>query len=342
MDSNQMPTLEATSIQAKKGIPGSTLKLIAIFTMLIDHTAATIIDRTLMARRMEGMNGNSTQNYLLNSYFLSILDMIMRLIGRIAFPIFCFLLVEGFLNTHNKLKYTLRLTAFAFISDIPFDLAFNGKPFDFSYQNVFFTLFVAMLVMVGFEVVRERLGDKKWLPVIAIAGTISAGYIFSCVFQSLVQNINMILNFIGSSNFLNFSSSTYIILAVVVIVIALLIYILMSRKGTLQKASIWFTDLLVLAAGMILATFMKTDYSAFGILTVAIMYGLRKNKVKEALGGCITLIIMSLYEITCFIAMIPIARYNGQRGLKIKYLFYAFYPVHLFVLYLICYFMGIV
>lgn len=344
MDSNYGSVQEVVPVQTKKGITGSTLKLIAIFTMLIDHTAATIIERTLMARGMGNLNASDTQaamNFFLNNAFLYYLDIIMRLIGRIAFPIFCFLLVEGFLHTHNKFKYAIRLAVFALISDIPFDLAFKNKPFDFSYQNVFFTLFIALLVLVGFEAVRERFGDKKWLPISAVAGAIAAGCVFSYALRRVLQYVNAILKSMGSSNLLDFNNVTYVIVAVAGALIAFFIYLMMSRNGALQKASIRYTDLLVLVAGMALAQFMKTDYSAFGVLTVSIMYGLRKNKVKEALGGCITLVVMSMSEITCFFAMIPIARYNGQRGLKLKYLFYAFYPVHLFILYLICYFMGI-
>jgi hypothetical protein len=52
------------------------------------------------------------------------------------------------------------------------------------------------------------------------------------------------------------------------------------------------------------------------------------------------LMLSSTLEVTAFLALIPISRYNGARGLKLKYLFYAFYPFHLLFLWGLCVFMG--
>ena len=95
------------------------LKWIAIITMVIDHVGAVLFPEQI----------------------------ILRYIGRIAFPIFCFLLVEGFFYTRNIGKYMARLGIFALISEIPYDLAFRGTYLEFSRQNVFFTLFFGMLMM---------------------------------------------------------------------------------------------------------------------------------------------------------------------------------------------------
>lgn len=99
------------------------LKLIAIITMLIDHIGAVLVP-------------SNTTLYL-----------VLRCIGRLAFPIFVFLLVEGFYHTKDVKKYLLRLGAFALLSELPFDLAFYGKILEFTHQNIFFTLFLGLACM---------------------------------------------------------------------------------------------------------------------------------------------------------------------------------------------------
>lgn len=99
---------------------GTKLKVIACITMFIDHYAMIFVDERTTA-------------YVL-----------MRIIGRIAFPIFAYLIAEGFFYTHNVNKYLTRLFIFAIISEIPYDIA-QGSYFDFSSFNIFFTLFFGLL-----------------------------------------------------------------------------------------------------------------------------------------------------------------------------------------------------
>ena len=125
----------------KKGLTGSTLKIIAMAAMLIDHIGAAVLVRMI----------RSTGDMSLYEGYT-----ILRKIGRIAFPIFCFLLVEGFMHTSDKKKYAIRLGTFALLSEIPFDLAFQSQMIDFKYQNVFFTLLLGLLAMMGYQYIEEK------------------------------------------------------------------------------------------------------------------------------------------------------------------------------------------
>jgi hypothetical protein len=346
MDNNGFSKMNKAAVTAKKrrGISGSTLKLIAIITMLIDHTAATILDRTLVARGMYNLDTGDAQaveNFFAENGALYFTDTLMRLIGRVSFPIFCFLLVEGFLHTKNIVKYAVRLGIFALVSEIPFDIGFYGDVFHMGHQNVFFTLLIGVLVMIGFKAIAEKARDKKWLPALAIAGVVAIGFALALFVRGFIEIIYVTMGELGYTS--NFPSSTiFLILAFVFSIVALIIFVFMSKNKTLTIASIRFADVAVLTAGMLLADLLATDYSEFGILTIAVMYGLRKSHFKSMLGGCITLTVMSFMEIPAFFDLILIRFYNGKRGLNLKYVFYAFYPVHLLLLYLICYCMNIV
>ena len=84
----------------KSGLSGSSLKIIALISMLIDHTGAVLVLQ--MIRRLGGTTSMTLEAYQAfmseYSWLVSLYD-IMRLVGRLAFPLFCFLLVEGFLHT---------------------------------------------------------------------------------------------------------------------------------------------------------------------------------------------------------------------------------------------------
>lgn len=119
---------------------GSTLKIIAMLTMFIDHIGAAFLCH------LPGFAIGSNVNLWAGSpYTLYDLYKLCRNIGRIAFPIYCFLLVEGFFHTSNFKKYAFRLLLFAFLSEVPFNLAFFNKPFTFQMQNVFWTLLFGLL-----------------------------------------------------------------------------------------------------------------------------------------------------------------------------------------------------
>lgn len=117
--------------KSKVGLTASTLKWIAICSMLIDHFAVAI--------------------YLQLDCYEYTIYRAMRYIGRIAFPIYCFLLVEGFFHTRNIKKYIGRCFGFALLSEIPFDLALYGEIFHPKSQNVYFTLTLGLCTLYLLE-----------------------------------------------------------------------------------------------------------------------------------------------------------------------------------------------
>lgn len=128
----------------KVGLDSFTLKIIALITMIIDHIGA----------------------FLFPQYIL------LRVIGRISFPIFAFLIVEGFYHTSNLKRYMMRLAAFAVISEVPFDLLQAGKILEFDHQNVFFTLFIGVLLMYVYEGPYSKIEKFGGLILLLLAGDI--------------------------------------------------------------------------------------------------------------------------------------------------------------------------
>lgn len=128
------------------------LKILAMIFMLCDHLWATIIPG--------------------NQWLTSV--------GRLAFPIFAYQIAEGYLHTHNFSRYLKRLFLFALLSEIPFNLMYNGSIFFPFHQNVLFTFCIALL-FIRFADRRKEKGLRSYLPV----------SILSCVGGFLVGTVTM-------------------------------------------------------------------------------------------------------------------------------------------------------
>ena len=232
--------------ERKKPLSGSSLKLIAVITMLIDHSHH-ILDTFPSFRHVFWV---ISRDYQVSAYLLC------RTVGRIAFPIYAFLLTEGFYHTHDRKKYAWNLLGFAFISEIPWNLLHNGTVF-YESQNVFFTLFLGLLCMIVYETYQQD--TKKQLLYLLIIAVISI--------------------------------------------------------------------------------FLNADYGLKGVGFIFAMYLLREKKIPQMFISTAFLSGHIFYTFGVMSAFIPINLYNHERGFirgKFwKYAFYAFYPVHMLILYLI-------
>lgn len=113
-------------MERSRGLDGGTLKLIAAALMLIDHAGAILLPETV----------------------------ILRCIGRLAFPIFAFFIAEGYAHTRSFGRYLLRMAIWAAVSEIPFNLEF-GHFFVPGRQNVLWTFCLALLTLRGLDRLRR-------------------------------------------------------------------------------------------------------------------------------------------------------------------------------------------
>lgn len=243
---------------------GNKLKWIAMLTMLIDHVGVVLVWPIIEAH--PEIHGAADD---LNGTGLVLLYFIMRLIGRIAFPIFIFLLIQGFTHTHNRISYFVRLLLFAFVSEIPFDLACSLKLEDvralhvieFGHQNVFFTLALGLLTITLIDTIYNLCKDPS------------------------MRMIGIVLVGLGA---------------------------------------------------LVTAYVLRVDYDVMGVAAIILAYAFRESRPKQMLACILALSVASVIEIVALAGLPFIMKYNGERGRGNKWVFYAFYPVHLLVLVLIC------
>ena len=230
-------------MQRYRVLNGFHLKLIAVCTMFIDHMGDTLFPGVMW----------------------------LRCIGRVAFPIFCFLIAEGCVHTHDRKKYALRLLVFAVLSEIPFNLMTGRAVWNPYDQNVLWTLLAGAAVC--------------WLMDGALKRRTAPAFVLT---------------------------------------------------GAAMVAAFWLLEVFC------------TDYGGWGMLLVAMFYGVRRapygqaaKMAAQAVGlafFCIGVMGGVTIELWALTALVPIWLYNGQRGFShkaVQYGFYAFYPLHILILSLI-------
>ncbi len=212
---------------------GTALKLIAMLCMVSDHVGDNFFpDMTWM-----------------------------RIIGRVAMPLFAFCVSEGYIHTHDRKKYLLRMGIFALVSELPFDLVTAGR-LEYTHQNIMYTFFLAIAALMIFD--RLTSGERK-----------KAGYIL----------------------------------------------------GTLAVMIFCAVSLLTGA-----------DYNLYGVGIVFLFYVFRNKALwlRDGAAAVWHLLVrnMGIY-LWGLLGFIPILFYNGEKGKGLKWLFYAFYPGHLLIIWLV-------
>ncbi|MDD6525478.1 MAG: TraX family protein [Firmicutes bacterium] len=220
------------------------LHIIAMIFMLCDHMWATILDYEWLT-----------------------------CIGRIAFPIFAFLITEGYIHTSNINKYIKRMVIFAIITEIPFNLMVSASPIYPFHQNVLWTFVISLLTL----------------------------------------------------KYLNFDNTKNI-----------------------------FKSILIILLAIIIATVTMCDYFGAGVMMVVGFYIFRKSKFLQLLMMIyVNMILIKGYSYPIDIAgytyyfpqqgfavlsLIFIWLYNGKQGYHAKWFkifCYAFYPLHMLILYIL-------
>ena len=221
-------------------LDGTSLKLIAMISMVFDHVGDMFFPGALW----------------------------MRMIGRLAMPLFSFCIAEGYAHTKNKQRYLLRMGVFALVSEIPFDLAFEGRV-GLGHQNIMLSFFLAILALMLFDRIRGE-----------------------------------------------------------------------GKEHAVGKTLL---GILCVCAVAVLALVLRADYTLFAVLAVFLFYVLRNRHPLLRCGvgvGFLALTRTVGYYRATGLSLIPLLLYNGKRGRGLKWLFYAFYPGHLLLLYLLKTFLG--
>lgn len=147
-------------------ISSAVLHILAMFFMLCDHAWSTLFP---------------SQEWL-------------TCVGRIAYPIFAFMIVEGYFHTGNYRKYLKRMLLFAVLSEIPFDLMYNGTLFYPFHQNVLWTFLIALSGMKLMD--KSRTQGKLWKSVLACAAVVLVCTIAGFAFMTDYYGTGILLVFV--------------------------------------------------------------------------------------------------------------------------------------------------
>lgn len=224
----------------------------------------------------------------------------MTCVGRIAYPIFAFMIVEGYFHTHSLMKYMGRMLVFALITEIPFDLMYGNAVIYPFHQNVMWTFLISLCGIWIMETVKaktkemakkraEQNGEaklKKYLWIIIPVDIV-------VVLSGFIIGLLSMVDYYGMG-----------------VVTVFLFYFFRGRK--------WWCYL-----GQVLVMYYLNVEVLGGLCYIVTIFGHKFEVVQQGFA---------------LLALIPIWLYRGKQGYHSKwfqYLCYAFYPGHIIVLVLI-------
>ena len=240
-----METTKRFELKKIQVFTGAQLKYIAFISMLIDHVNNAIVTPLLKG-----------------SGFLLYLSNIFSILGRIAFPIFLFFIVEGFFKTKDRKKYLITMIIFGIISEVPFDMFTSRTFFNPNWNNMMFTLALCLIA----------------------------------------------------------------------------IWIVDSLKGKIKIKALWYISSIIIVIFFgFLAMIFSLDYDYHAIFAAYIFYIFYDKPLLGAALGYLS-IIKEVYSVLGFVINLS---YNGERGRQYKWLNYLFYPVHLFIIGVLRFYLNI-
>lgn len=256
---------------AAKGLNAFQLKIIALVVMTIDHIAE----------------------------FIPGAPPFLRVIGRIAAPIFFFLCAETMRHTRSREKYLLRLYVFSVVMElgkILLSRAFGAEPYQ---NNIFATLFFAALIIYAFATISDVRNETAKKPML-IAAFLALAFVvvWAIVYGKVAAAVgNEFALAVLPQSPLDVEGGIFWVL------LAVGFYLLPGRGGAII--------LLVFLSGGLLAGIMTTEGTSWQALFLANPQWLM------------------------ILALPFLLLYNGQRGRGMKWLFYTYYPLHIWLLYII-------
>lgn len=260
----------------KFNLSSASLHIIAMILMFCDHLCMTLLNNHIW----------------------------LHFVGRIAYPIFAFMIVEGFRHTGNIKKYLLRMLIFALVSEIPFDLMTGGTWFFPTQQNVLWTYMISILGMLLIEQTKKIKNHYIKYPLFIITSlfTLIAGFIIGTLtmvdyFGGGVLMV-LIFYFFRDDEILSFKK---------------------EYKNKWSEIAVKWMNRVMQA----ICVWLVCDELIGGLCYNIDYFGHTYEVVVESFG---------------ILALIPIWLYNGRKGYSsklFKYFNYTFYPLHIALLVLV-------